>query len=252
MVEDNVEENVSRETSEEERDFVVSEEQQAQEQRPEWLPEKFKSPEDFAKSYSSLERRLSEGEDGFREKFLEEINETVVEGVPETADDYMLPEGIDETLAPDNELLNWWANHAHSNNYTQEEFEEGINMYRDAIDNAVGGDEIDSEAEMAALGDNAPERLEAVRLFSEQFFTEKEFEEIADLCSTAEGVSAVERIMSALQESGNIDSQPTNTLDEDTLREMMRDERYWKQGQRDPNFVKEVDEGFEILYNRNS
>ena len=164
----------------------------------------------------------------------------------------MLPEGIDETLAPDNELLNWWANHAHSNNYTQDEFEEGINMYRDAIDNAVGGDEIDSEAEMAALGDNAPERLEAVRLFSEQFFTEKEFEEIADLCSTAEGVSAVERIMSALQESGNIDSQPTNTLDEDTLREMMRDERYWKQGQRDPNFVKEVDEGFEILYNRNS
>lgn len=252
MVEDNVEENVSRETSEEERDFVVSEEQQAQEQRPEWLPEKFKSPEDFAKSYSSLERRLSEGEDGFREKFLEEINETVVEGVPETADDYMLPEGIDETLAPDNELLNWWANHAHSNNYTQDEFEEGINMYRDAIDNAVGGDEIDSEAEMAALGDNAPERLEAVRLFSEQFFTEKEFEEIAELCSTAEGVSAVERIMSALQESGNIDSQPTNTLDEDTLREMMRDERYWKQGQRDPNFVKEVDEGFEILYNRNS
>lgn len=252
MAEDNVEENVSRETSEEERDFVVSEEQQAQEQRPEWLPEKFKSPEDFAKSYSSLERRLSEGEEGFREKFLEEMNETVAEGVPETADDYMLPEGIDETLAPDNELLNWWANHAHSNNYTQDEFEEGINMYRDAIDNAVGGDEIDSEAEMAALGDNAPERLEAVRLFSEQFFTEKEFEEIAELCSTAEGVSAVERIMSALQESGNIDSQPTNTLDEDTLREMMRDERYWKQGQRDPNFVKEVDEGFEILYNRNS
>ena len=247
-----MEDNVSRETSEEERDFVVSEEQQAQEQRPEWLPEKFKTAEDFAKSYSSLERKLSEGEEGFREKFLEEMNESVAEGVPESADDYLLPDGIDETLAPDNELLNWWANHSHSNNYTQDEFEEGINMYRDAIENAVGGEEIDSEAEMEALGDNAPERLEAVRLFSEQFFTEEEFGEIAELCSTAKGVSAVERMINALQESGNIDSQPTHTLDEDTLRQMMKDERYWKQGQRDPNFVKEVDEGFEILYNRNS
>ena len=53
MAEEEVNEDVSRETSEEERDFVVSEEQEAQEQRPEWLPEKFKTPEDFAKSYSS-------------------------------------------------------------------------------------------------------------------------------------------------------------------------------------------------------
>ena len=238
-----MEDNVSRETSEEEKDFVVAEDNQS-EIRPEWLPEKFKTGEDFAKSYSNLERKLSEG--------LEEINESVVEGVPESADDYLLPENIDETLAPDNELLNWWANHSHSNNYTQDEFEEGINMYRNAIENAVGGEEIDSEAEMEALGDNAPERLEAVRLFSEQFFTEEEFGEIVELCSTAQGVSAVERMIDALQESGNIDSQPTHTLDEDTLRQMMKDERYWKQGQRDPNFVKEVDEGFEILYSRNS
>ena len=32
-------------------------------QRPAWLPEKFKTPEDFAKSYSELERKLSQGGD---------------------------------------------------------------------------------------------------------------------------------------------------------------------------------------------
>ena len=28
-------------------------------ERPEWLPEKFKTPEDLAKSYSELEKKLS-------------------------------------------------------------------------------------------------------------------------------------------------------------------------------------------------
>jgi len=155
-MDEEMEDNVSRETSEEERDFVVSEEQQAQEQRPEWLPEKFKNPEDFAKSYSSLERRLSEGEDGFREQFMEEISNAVAEDVPDSADDYELPEGIDEQLAADDPLLNWWANHSHENQFTQEEFQEGIEMYREALEGAKG-ETIDSEAEIASLGDNAPE-----------------------------------------------------------------------------------------------
>ena len=36
------------------------EEQSVEPERPEWLPEKFKSEEDFAKSYSELENRLRE------------------------------------------------------------------------------------------------------------------------------------------------------------------------------------------------
>jgi len=246
-MDEEMEDNVSRETSEEERDFVVSEEQQAQEQRPEWLPEKFKNPEDFAKSYSSLERRLSEGEDGFREQFMEEISNAVAEDVPDSADDYELPEGIDEQLAADDPLLNWWANHSHENQFTQEEFQEGIEMYREALEGAKG-ETIDSEAEIASLGDNAPERLDAVESFAKEFFPEDEFNEIAELCATAKGVEAFERIMQAMSEAPDIQSQATNSLDEETLRQMMRDERYWKQGQRDLNFVKEVDEGFEKLY----
>ena len=58
----------------------------------------------------------------------------------------------------------------------------------------------------------------------------------------------MERIMAAMSETGDIQSQATGSLNEEALREMMRDDRYWKQGQRDLNFVKEVDEGFAKLY----
>jgi len=32
------------------------------------------------------------------------------------------------------------------------------------------------------------------------------------------------------------------------LEEMMRDERYWKAGKRDPNYVKQVQEGYNRIY----
>ena len=39
----------------EEKDFVTAEDQIV---RPEWLPEKFKTPEAFAESYSNLEKKF--------------------------------------------------------------------------------------------------------------------------------------------------------------------------------------------------
>ena len=41
--------------------------------RPEWLPEKFKSPEDMASSYSELESKLGQGEDALRDKIVSEL-----------------------------------------------------------------------------------------------------------------------------------------------------------------------------------
>ena len=52
----------------EERDFVVAED--VQPERPEWLPEKYKSGEDLAKAYKELESKLGTREDEFREKFI--------------------------------------------------------------------------------------------------------------------------------------------------------------------------------------
>ena len=41
---------------------------------------------------------------------------------------------------------------------------------------------------------------------------------------------------------------PAAQLNEDELRSMMNDERYWKQGSRDQGFIKQVNDGFAKLY----
>ena len=45
--------------------------QDNQSERPEWLPEKFKTPEDLAKSYSELEKKLSQPTDSEPEQEAE-------------------------------------------------------------------------------------------------------------------------------------------------------------------------------------
>ena len=56
---------------------AISEEQtqETQEDRPEWLPEKFKSPEDMANAYSELEKKLGAGAKEQEQEEGEETNE---------------------------------------------------------------------------------------------------------------------------------------------------------------------------------
>jgi len=51
------------------------EEPQAQQERPEWLPEKFESAEDLAKAYGELESKMGQG-DKQQEEQQEEVEET--------------------------------------------------------------------------------------------------------------------------------------------------------------------------------
>ena len=46
------------------------------------------------------------------------------------------------------------------------------------------------------------------------------------------------------------EANPTGQLNEDTLRDMMKDEKYWSMTKRDPNYVRQVEEGFQKLYNK--
>jgi len=57
------------------RDFVTEADIQTAEAppRPEWLPEKFKTPEDLAKSYSELQSKLGAKDDDIRQSIIEEI-----------------------------------------------------------------------------------------------------------------------------------------------------------------------------------
>lgn len=56
-------------------------------ERPEWLPEKFKSPEDMAKAYSQLESKLGQGQQEQDQEEVETTGEETASDVAELLDD---------------------------------------------------------------------------------------------------------------------------------------------------------------------
>ena len=116
------------EASTEEKDFVTAEDQAPE--RPEWLPEKFKTPEAFAEGYSNLEKKFHQKESDLKAAWDKEIEELAYKDRPASAGDYVLPESIDSEQAPNNELLGWWSKHAWDNGWSQEEFASGIEAFK--------------------------------------------------------------------------------------------------------------------------
>jgi len=213
--------------------------------RPEWLPEKFNTPEDLVNSYTNLEGKLGKKDDDIRNAIIEELSQEAFANRPETAGDYQLPESIDEESATGNELLSWWAETAYENGYSQEQFEEGINMYVEALN----ADIPDYDAEVSKLGENADARQEAASLFANQFFEEQHLPAIERMCETADGIEALEYIMSTMKQAGpSMQSQPVASITQDQLNQMMLDPRWHDPAKRDMSFVKEVEDGFKRLY----
>jgi hypothetical protein len=227
--------------AEEQRDFVVAEDSQPE--RPEWLPEKYSSGEDLAKAYKELESKLGTKEEDIRSKLLEEIQAEAFGDRPDSAGDYQLPDIVDNDLAVDNELLQWWSEHSFENGYGQEEFQKGIEMYAQA----VNGSQPDLEAEASKLGDNANDRIQAASMFANKFFPEQSLPAIERMCESHEGILALEAIMEATKDGSFSDgTQPTGQTTQAELDQMMQDPRYWDKN--DTAYVKQVEEGFKRLY----
>tara|TARA_R100001594_G_scaffold116570_2_gene151593 strand:- start:988 stop:1716 length:729 start_codon:yes stop_codon:yes gene_type:complete len=227
-----VETNVSRETSEP--------------TRPEWLPEKFKTGEDLVKSYENLETKLGQKDKDIREQVLAEAEAKRYENRPEKSGDYTLPKEIDEAQAVDNNLLQWWAGQAFDNGYSQEQFEEGIKIYVDAIDSLFPTE----EEEQKKLGDNHKERIDAVGLFSKKYFPEELHNSVANLGTSADGIKVLEYVMNQQKENSLPveGSQVAGTVSLEELQTKMKDPRYWNPSKQDPAFIKEIDDGFATLY----
>ena len=81
------------------------------EDRPEWLAEKFKSPEEMAKAYSALEKKLG--------------------GYTEAPDDYSFEASTDYPL--DGSMLDWFKGVAKAANMDQESFEIGRASCRERV-----------------------------------------------------------------------------------------------------------------------
>lgn len=228
------------------RDFVTQEDVEKVEQkseRPDWLPEKFNTPEDLAKSYSELSQKLGSKDEDIRNQLIEEIQAEAFADRPETAGDYQLPDIIDQEEAVDNELLRWWSEHSFNNGFSQEEFEEGIKIYADS----VLGSQPSYDEEVAKLGDNAEARIDAASLWANKFFPESALPAIEKMCESHEGIIALETMMNSMKDGSFAgDTASASELNEADLRKMMDDPKYWKD--RDPHLHKQVAEGFKRIY----
>ena len=170
-------------------DAAVSDPIQATSDRPEWLPEKYKTGEDLAKAYKALESKIGSKDEELRKTIMDEIQTEAYAGRPETAGDYQLPDSVDPASAVDSELLNWWSEHAYENGYDQEEFQKGIEMYMSSSLNS----EPDFEAERKKLGDGAADRINSASLFATKFFPKEALPAIERMCETSEGIVALEQ-----------------------------------------------------------
>ena len=226
----------------EEKDFVTAEYEAPP--RPEWLPEKFKTPEALLESYTNLEKKQSQKEEDLKKSWEEELQQQAFANRPENAGDYELPETIDKELAENNKLLDWWSKVSWDNGFSQQEFVDGIEIFR----NEYYGEQTSAEDEIKKLGDNGQERVQAVELWANKFFPENIMPSIVRLAETSEGIEAMEHIMESLKGTQSIASESSNKLDEDMVIQMMKDERYHNPAKRDLNWVKQVDDSYAKLF----
>ena len=223
--------------------------------KPEFVQDKFWDAErkevnleNLASSYNALEKKLRSRTEDLSKQIRTDLEQ---EKLGKTPEEYKvnlpeLPENVDVTVSDDMELVQWWKDTAKQNGLSQEQFDQGVNAF---VNNAVATLP-DVNAEMEKLGDNAKERIEASELWSKKNLSPDSYSTFSSLAATAEGVKVIEEIMKLTKDSP-IPTTPTQvsvTPNEDDLKSMLQDPRYWDSSKRDPAYVKRVTELYEKAY----
>jgi hypothetical protein len=190
-------------------------------------------------------------QDKFWNKDTNEINIeelAIKSNVPEKYEISMpeIPENIQMDIDPEMPLLQWWTETARSKGLSQEEFNKGIEAF---VNNEVSAlPDIENEKEL--LGENANQRIEAADLWSKKNLSTDSYEAIAEFASTAKGVKALEEIMKLNKDAPipqtetAIEAAPSL----EDLRSMMKDPRYWRDGERDQAYINKVSNMYEKYY----
>ena len=225
--------------------------------KPEYVQDKFwdvdrkeVNLENLASSYNALEKKLGSRTEDLSKQIRQDIELERLKNAPEAYKVNLpeLPENVDVSVSDDMEIVQWWKETAKKNGLSQDQFDEGVNMF---INNAVSALP-DINAEMQNLGDNAKERIEAAELWSKKNLSPSAYSTFSSIAATADGVKAIEEIMKLTKDSP-IPTTPTQvsvTPDLQDLKSMMNDPRYFDSNQRDPSYVKRVTELYEKAYNK--
>ena len=220
--------------------------------RPEYISEKFWNQdtgevnvESLSTSYNSLEKKLGQRTDELTKQIRTDIEQERNAKIPEKYEIKMpeIPKDVNIEVHEDQPLLKWWGETAKSMGLSQDQFNEGINQF---VQNEIAGlPNIEQESQL--LGDNAKDRIESADLWAKKHLSENAYSTITKLSSTADGIKALEEIMAlnkgSVMPQGQTAVEAKPSLND--LRSMMKDPRYWKDGDKDPAYISRVSKLFE-------
>ena len=223
--------------------------------KPEHMSDKFwdadsksVNVEALSTSYNTLEKKLGKRTEDLTKQIRQDMDNQKSKNVPKEYEIKLpddLPEDVQIDIDKEQPLMKWWSEKAKEMGFSQDQFNEGISQF---VNNEIGGLP-NIEQEMLDLGDNAKERVESANLWAKKHLSEDAYNTISNLASTSNGIKTLEEIMS-LNKKSVMPSTPTAiegkpTLDD--LRSMMKDPRYWKDGEKDNGYIQRVTKLFEAI-----
>lgn len=224
---------------------------------PSLIPEKFDGDlAKFVESHNELERSFF----AKRDTIKEEIREEMRAAAPET---YETPERLAKTLNADDPVLQRVQNIARDVGLSQEDYARVLEGFYDGVNEFA-------ESEMQLLGDEGPQRVQAVETWLKNVLGADAGENLANAAlTTAALVVSVETIMGKMlgnnplppseettmtdgpSQYGAIDGEriPDSSPQEARafVRAKMADPRYRDEKQRDANYVKQIDAAFAAI-----
>ena len=214
------------------------------------IPEKFLNQDGtlntdaLMKSYSELEKKIggmitvptAECDESVRLRFNRAI------GVPESADEYPTNELFD-----DENLKNKFHEIGLTSNQVEKIYSIANEMLAPVISELYDvQNEKNAFAELKNFfgsTEKMNEALRAIDAFGKQFLPADAFDE---LCSTPQGIQGVYRMMQSMEPNVETEKNEIKTLTDSDLRRMMRDPKYWRDG--DAEYIRKIENGFKKLY----
>lgn len=202
------------------------------------------------KSYADTRKMVHEKEEGIRMRLKTEM----AKERPEAPEKYEIndlgieaPAGYQFNFTNEDPMLEMWRNIAFQSNLSNEQFMEGVRTWVSyGLSNRP-----DPVKELEKLGENGPDRKTRLDQLLNKHLEPEDFNQIADLVATAEGIQVLEKLIEGIGGSRlpDIDGMVDNkTLTLSELQQMQRDPRYTGRGApRDNAFIAQVANGFRKL-----
>jgi hypothetical protein len=203
-------------------------------ERPEWLPEKFKTGEDLAGAYAELQKKFSQG----KHKAPENYDTSVFE---------------EAGIGDDDPLYNVYRDWAKENGISQAAFEGLASTFIGMATEEADAGEISFKEEYEKLGPNADLTIKSMTdwasgLVRKGVWSDDDFEEFKIMGGTAQGLRALQKIRSYYGDKPvPIDVSPTSDApSKDELMAMVGNPEY----QTNPAYRAKVEKMFENVFGK--